>query len=227
MLSRSCFLGSTEASSGQVCPSNSISSEPYPPSVQFSPSNSPSRIPPPPRSVFESRFLAVPGTDYDLQYRLPTDFKTRPGYNTTGKAVMVALNSYAVDQLPLVPIYQYDVQIGNGAEKRAVINKAWASKARKNVTGEYFIFDGNKLGWSGQNIEQEISLMVDLDAEAGRPPGRTSNTFRIAIRKSKTLDLSVIRAYFARQIQMGPEILEAISKLVDVLGKSETSSSLT
>lgn len=136
------------------------------------------------------------------------------------------MNSYAVDQIPSVPVYQYDVQIGSGAEKRVVISKAWASKARQNATGEFFIFDGNKLGWSGQNIEQEISLMVDLDAEAGRPPGRTPNTFRIAIRKSKTLDLSVIRAYLARQIQMGPEILEAISKLVDIPGKSESSSSL-
>lgn len=109
-------------------------------------------------------------------------------------------------------IYQYDVQVGNGAEKRAVIRKAWASKARRNLTGEYFIFDGNKLGWSGQNIERDISVMVDLDVEEGRPAGRSSNTFRIMIRKSKALDLSLIRAYFARQIQMGPEILEAISK---------------
>jgi N-terminal domain of argonaute len=124
------------------------------------------------------------------------------------------LNSFAVAKLPSTPIYQYDVQIGNGAEKRAVILKAWATKVRKQATGEFFIFDGNKLGWSGQNIEREIHVMADLDAEEGRPPGRTSNTFRIVIRKAKALDLSLIRAYFNKQIQMGPEILEAISKFV-------------
>lgn len=122
------------------------------------------------------------------------------------------LNAYAVDQVPLIPVYQYDVQVGSGAERRAVINKAWASKTRKDRTGQFFIFDGNKLGWSGQNIEQEISMMVDLDAEEGRPRGRTSNTFRIIIRKSKVLDLSIVRSYISGQIQMGPEILEAISK---------------
>jgi eukaryotic translation initiation factor 2C len=122
------------------------------------------------------------------------------------------LNSYAVEKHPLGPIYQYDIQVGNGAEKRAVISKAWASKARKSATGEFFIFDGNKLGWSGQNFERDISMMIDLDAEEGRPPGRTSNTFRLTIRKAKILDISLITAYFGRQIQMGPEILEAISK---------------
>jgi eukaryotic translation initiation factor 2C len=124
------------------------------------------------------------------------------------------LNSFAVEKLPSTPIYQYDVQIGNGAEKRAVILKAWATKVRKQATGEFFIFDGNKLGWSGQNIEGEIHVTADLDAEEGRPAGRTSNTFRIVIRKAKVLDLSMIRAYFNKQIQMGPEILEAISKFV-------------
>jgi len=156
--------------------------------------------------------VTAPGTDYDQQYRLPTEFKTRPGYNTTGKEVNVKLNSFSVDQFPVTAVYQYDVQIGNGAEKRAVIRKVWASQARKNATGEYFIFDGNKLGWSGQKFEREIHVMVDLDAEDGRPAGRTSNTFRIVIRMAKTLDLSLIRAYFSRQIQMGTEILEGISK---------------
>lgn len=161
---------------------------------------------------FQSRFITTPSTDYDVQYSIPTEFKTRPGYNTSGREVKVMLNSYPVDQFPLGPVYQYDVQIGNGAEKRAVIFKAWACQARKKATGEFFIFDGNKLGWSSQNIERDISMMVDLDAEEGRPPGRTSNTFRVSIRKSKTLDLSMIRAYFSRQIQMGPEILEGISR---------------
>ena len=175
-------------------------------------SSSSSSKPPLSSSLFQSRFITAPGTDYDQQYLLPTDFTTRPGYNTTGREVNVKLNSYPVDKLPLKPVHQYDVQIGNGAERRAVILKVWSSRARKDRTGEQFIFDGNKLGWSSLNIERDINIDVDLDAEEGRPPGRTSNTFRVVIRKAKTLDLSTIQAYFKRQIQMGPEILECISK---------------
>jgi eukaryotic translation initiation factor 2C len=93
-----------------------------------------------------------------------------------------------------------------------VIKKVWETQARKTLTGDFFIFDGNKLGWSGQNIEREVSVMVDLDAEQGRPPGRTSNTFRVVIRKTKVLNISLIQAYFNGQIQMGTEILEAISE---------------
>lgn len=196
MFSPTGSTGSTRPASGQISSSNSTSSNRPPSGI-----------------LFQSRFVTGPGTDYDQQYRLPTEFKTRPGYNTTGREVSVRLNSYPVDRFPLGPVYQYDVQIGNGAEKRAVILKTWASRTRKAATGEYFIFDGNKLGWSSQNIERDIHIMVDLDAEEGRPPGRTANTFRVVIRKAKVLDLSLIRAYFARQIQMGPEILEAISKL--------------
>ena len=195
MLSRSSSTGSTRPLSGQA-----------------SRSSSPSSNLPPSGLLFQSRFVTSPGTDYYEQYRLPTDFKTRPGYNTTGREVSVKLNSFPVVQLPLNPVYQYDVQIGNGAEKRAVILKAWATKARKAATGEWFIFDGNKLGWSGQNFDRDIHVTADLDADEGRSSGRTSNTFRIVIRKAKTLNLSLIQAYFNRQIQMGPEILEGISK---------------
>lgn len=196
MLSRSSSTGSIRPLSGQA-----------------SRANSPSSSPPPSGVLFSSRFITSPGTDYYEQYRLPTDFKTRPGYNTTGREVSVKLNSFPVVQFPLSPVHQYDVQIGNGAEKRAVILKAWASKARKAATGEWFIFDGNKLGWSGQNFDREIHVTADLDAEDGRSSsGRPANTFRIVIRKAKTLNLSLIQAYFNRQIQMGPEILEGISK---------------
>lgn len=124
----------------------------------------------------------------------------------------MSLNSFAVDQFPTSTVHQYDVQIGNGAEKRMVIKKVWDSQARKNLTGQFFIFDGNKLGWSGQNIERELSINVDLDAEQGRRPGGKPNAFRLIIRKTKVLDISVIGAYFNRQIQMGTEILEAISE---------------
>lgn len=182
-------------------------------SGQLSTSSSSTSNRPPTGVLFASRFVTGPGADYENQYRLPTDFKQRPGLNTTGREVQLALNSFPVDQFPTSTVYQYDVQIGNGAERRMVIKKAWDSQKRKQATGEWFIFDGNKLGWSGQNIERDISIDVDLDEAQGQPsrPGGRSNTFRILIRKTKVLDVSVLRAYLNGQIQMGTEILEAIN----------------
>ena len=40
----------------------------------------------------------------------------------------------------------------------------WNSKARKNATGTQIVWDGNKLVWSSQNMN-EIRIMVDLDVE--------------------------------------------------------------
>lgn len=146
-----------------------------------------------------------------MQFGVGTEFKRRPGFNTTGQEVSLALNSFPVAKFPNINVYQYDVQIGSGAERRLVIKKVWDSQACKNLTGEMFIFDGNKLGWSSQNFERDLVATVDLDAEEGRRPGRTANTFRITIRRTKVLDISNIQAYFNGQIQMGPEILESIS----------------
>ena len=58
--------------------------------------------------TFRSRFIIGPGTD-DAQYALDTEFKRRPGFNTTGKPIQLALNSYPVTQFPQVKVLQYDV----------------------------------------------------------------------------------------------------------------------
>jgi hypothetical protein len=57
---------------------------------------------------FYLRNISRGGTDYD-QYQLPTDFKKRPGFNTTGKAIQVAINAYPVTQFPNIKVFQYDV----------------------------------------------------------------------------------------------------------------------
>ena len=48
------------------------------------------------------------GTNQE-QYVHSTAFKQRPGFNTSGKAIQVAVNSYPVTQYPNVKVYQYDV----------------------------------------------------------------------------------------------------------------------
>ena len=150
------------------------------------------------------------------QDQLRTDFPPRPDYNSTGKAIKVALNAYqtTVDTNKL--IYQYDVMIGNGAEKRAVIRKVWESGARLAITGPEIIFDGNKLAWSSTDLP-EIRKMIDLDAEDGRQGGREGNSFRLSIRRTKTLDVSIIQQHLEGRIQFGVPVLEAINFLDHVL----------
>lgn len=39
------------------------------------------------------------------------------------------------------------ILIGNGIEKRGLIRSVWESQAVKSEIGEFFIFDGNRIGW--------------------------------------------------------------------------------
>lgn len=168
------------------------------------------------------RNIAAPGTDI-YKYSLPTEFTKRPGFNTTGKAVQVHLNAYPVSQFPTAKVYQYDVVIGSGAEKRMVQRKVWESQARKDKTGPAIIYDGNRLAWSLRD-HPELRIMVDLDQEEGRP-SRPNNSFRLHIRKTRELDVSILQAYLEGRIQMGIPVAEAINFMDHLLREGPSSSS--
>ena len=161
------------------------------------------------------RNLRAPGTD-DKQFSVPTKFHARPGYNSSGKAIQLALNAYPVIQFPNVNIYQYDVVVGNGAEKRIVQRKVWESKARKNATGQGMIYDGNKLAWCNRDVN-EIRIMVDLDVEEGRTSRGDKNTFRLRITPAKRLDIGVLQSFLDGRIAMDTPVLEAINFLDHLL----------
>lgn len=122
------------------------------------------------------------------------------------------VNSYVVNALPNRTVYQYDVIIGGGAEKRIVQQKAWHSKARANATrNERIIYDGNKLAWSLKELGQ-IKVMVDLDVEEGKPPSRDGkNAFRVHISPTKKLDLGALQAYMDGKIQYNTNVMEGIN----------------
>jgi eukaryotic translation initiation factor 2C len=87
----------------------------------------------------------------------------------------------------------------------------WNSHLRQNATGREIIWDGNKLAWSSKSFE-EVRLMIDLDAEAGKPPRPNgSNTVRLSIKATKVLDPSVIASYLSGTVGAGNEVLEAIN----------------
>lgn len=92
----------------------------------------------------------------------------RPAPSKLGVACKVGLNSFHVENFPSMPIYQYDVQIGSGTEKRGAIRAVWESKAVQAEVGGLAVFDGNKLMWSGKSIDREVRINVDLNIEEGR-----------------------------------------------------------
>jgi eukaryotic translation initiation factor 2C len=55
-------------------------------------------------------------------------------------------------------------------------------------------------------------MMVDLDAEQGRRPGKAPNTFKMTVRKTGRVDTAVLQAYFQGRIQFNDQILVAISE---------------
>lgn len=59
--------------------------------------------------------------------------------------------------------------------------------------------------------------MVDLDAEQGRPGGRTNNSFRLVVRLTKTVNLSVLHSWLSGQTSISDAVLEALNFLDHVL----------
>ncbi|RHZ53220.1 hypothetical protein CDV55_100121 [Aspergillus turcosus] len=82
-------------------------------------------------------------------------------HNQTGKEIEVLMNAYPITKFPTRNVYQYDVQIGNGVEKNAVIKKVWNCNARKAALKQ-IVFDGQKLAWSMNNYPNGLNVVVDL-----------------------------------------------------------------
>lgn len=205
--------GSAAGTAGSRQSSNSArpSSQGPPQSMpRVDPALDPSRVP---KATDALKNVDLPASFFNLDrsYNVDTEFKARPGMNSTGKDIRLELNAVKVINYPQVKVYQYDVVIGNGAEKPIVNRKVWASRTRKNATGEGMLFDGNKLAWSSQDMG-ELRLMVDLDAEEGRPsrPGG-NNTIRLRITRTKDFDPSIIQGYLKGQIGNNVAVLEAIN----------------
>lgn len=66
---------------------------------------------------------------------------------------------------------------------------------------------------SMNNYKEGLNVMVDLDAEQGRPVGKALNQFRLFVRPTKTVNLAVLQAWLQGRISMGEGVLEALSGL--------------
>lgn len=65
-------------------------------------------------------------------------------------------------------------------------------------------------------------MTVDLDQESGRRPGKTPNTFRMVIRRTKTVDVSQIQYFLNGRAAFTNNILEAINFLDHLLRETPT-----
>lgn len=77
----------------------------------------------------------------------PMKLSKRPGFTNLGREAKVNVNCYKVMKYPSQVIWQYDVQIGNGAEKRGLITAVWGSQRVSTSLTTAWIFDGNQLAW--------------------------------------------------------------------------------
>ncbi|KAI5239632.1 Piwi-domain-containing protein [Aureobasidium subglaciale] len=151
-------------------------------------------------------------------------FQGRQPPSKLGREVNIRLNAFPVTGLPNKPIYQYQVMVGTGAEKRGLIKAVWNSKATKEQLGTGWIFDGNSLAWSQQNRDGETRFNVNLDNEQGRTarPGRT-DVHRVVIKKTATIDFTCLDAYLRGTADYDKKILQAITVLDHIMRETPSS----
>ena len=152
-------------------------------------------------------------------YDQPTILPSRPAPSKLGQAAKIGLNTFNVIEYPTKKVYQYDVLINKGDDKRGLIKSVWESQTVKQAIGDDFIWDGNVLAWSTKNLDREIRLQVDLDQEKGKAPraGKKPDVHRFNMRKTGEVRFDVLRAYLARQCDWDNHILESINFLDHLL----------
>lgn len=161
---------------------------------------------------------------YDLVRGHKVDLCRRPAVaSKLGREILMGLNTFPVVLKQGIKVHQYQVMIGNNAEKRGLQMKLWHSKTvqDKLPVPKSWIWDGNTLAWSLQDVP-EIRLNVDLDAEAGKPPPppnskRQSNTHRVFIKRTNSVDFASLSAYMAGKSDFNNKCLEAVSMMDHLL----------
>lgn len=64
--------------------------------------------------------------------------------------------------------------------------------------------------------DRELNVLVDLDAEAGRPSRSSRNEFRLVVRLTRTINLAAINAWLSKRIDMNESVLEAFSECLSL-----------
>ncbi|KAH6637426.1 Piwi domain-containing protein [Boeremia exigua] len=143
-----------------------------------------------------------------------------PAFNSFGKETTLTLNTFNVVNPPNIVVYQYDVAYSGDSKeytKRGLLQKIWGSKAVKSQLNEpaaHWIYDGNKLAWSGTRLPRDDNrIPVDLDAEEGKKPGARGNKHVVHLRLTRQVDFSGLGAFLSGQASWSPECIDTINFL--------------
>ncbi|KAJ4291053.1 Protein argonaute [Kalmusia sp. IMI 367209] len=163
------------------------------------------------------------------KFEIPSSLPQRPAkLNASGKSVLVQLNTFNVDKFPTHIVHQYDVSWGNSTDstKRALIKKIWNSKTVKAALGEpknLWIYDGNKLAWSGSKLDRdETRIVVDLDEEeaqdraaSGKQPrkGGRDNKHQLFIKHTRKVDFAHLDLFLDNKAAHSNECIDTINFL--------------
>ncbi|KAF8860682.1 eukaryotic translation initiation factor-like protein 2C 2 [Acephala macrosclerotiorum] len=204
-------MGRRPGSEGYDGPPGDGRQNPYGPGLGYDPAKPIAKD-----KVITNTRMELPPDAYRLEYDFPTELPNRPSTSKAGKAIVVRVNQFKVMQWPQNDVYQYDILIGTGAEKRGKMMAVWKSQAvqqRLNSFRVPWLWDGNKIAWTSAKIPEQ-HVTVDFDVEKGRTP-RDQNPDRCLciIRPAKSIRMAVIKGYLNRQMPFDSTILEAITFL--------------
>ena len=149
-------------------------------------------------------------------YDLDSGLVKRPGFSKLGQAKKIALNTFNVETFP-EEVFQYEVLIGSGTEKRGLVQAVWDSNAVKQAIGSGWVFDGNRLAWNINSIDRDIKLTVNLDQERGKKPRKEPETHRVLIRRTNRVGFEVLRHHLEGKCAFDNTCLEAINCLDHLL----------
>ncbi|KAI9728343.1 MAG: hypothetical protein M1828_003743 [Chrysothrix sp. TS-e1954] len=159
---------------------------------------------------------------YRMQGYASKGLPKRVSLNQTGRACQIKLNTFNVLSHPTNPVFQYDVQIGTGSEKRGLIRKCWQSRAVQQKLGPYWIFDGNRIAFWVKRLEENPTLIdVDMNVEDGRPErwdpqtqkNKPHEIHKVVIRNPKKLNFNVLEAWLAKTADFDDTCLESLNFL--------------
>jgi len=172
-----------------------------------------------PQAAVTNTRMETPAAAYYAEQGFPLNLPNCPGVNTQGKSVKIRVNQYKVLQWPQRDVYQFDILIGTGAEKRGKIMAVWKSKIlqtkiRSLTQNMAWLWDGNKIAWTSYNVSEQ-RIIIDLDAEKGQQPqqGQAPDQIKVIIRPAKVVRMAVVEAYFNKSMPWDNSILEAINFL--------------
>ena len=150
--------------------------------------------------------------------------ETCEGRGTVGRALTVAVNHFAIQSLPIVKVYQFDIRMvvpassqRRGNEKVSAMQQAKAVLKAQRLWGKNFVFDNVSLGWSTDllmPIGESRTAFLDLDGCTAEKP----NQVEVSIRNVGALNIKKFVHYITTSKSSGvhsgdPEIEDTFKAL--------------